>query len=483
MAKWSWNKLILMVVCFVAGLQIVGCNSSEEYGTAGKPPLKNDFIEHGRFLQIPGPNPILRPDKDRNAWDGNIIEACDAFKDFGTYYLYYHGSGEKDDYQIGVATSDNPLGPFKKYEGNPIVKIGKKGDWDEMYVACAMVMKEGVDKYYMWYTGRNPKGPNKERWDMGLATAPGPLGPWTPHENNPLIEDFGYVGGVVKVDGKYFMYGEHPRGAARDYGPLILATANAPEGPWKMYENNPVLKPGQEGEWDCGGISEAEVLYYGGVFHLFYAGTKPYYPRTNSRESIGYAYSFDGYNWRKYGLNPVATREENPNAAAFAEVHSIIEPPFVYIYHTLRYKELWRPGDEKLHWVEDLGVQVLVTSDEYSLEMPLQNFDTFEAGRKLSLTETPPINLSGVKRLALTAECTYNNAAEKPLRLEVVTSPDGMKFDTKPLYVFEQDMIRGETVRETFDLSTNVKYIKVLVENPDPEENITDVKVIATLGS
>ncbi len=475
MAKSSGIVFMLMVLCFAAVLQAAD---------KGQPiPQRNDFIENGRFLQIPGPNPILRPGPD-DQWDGRIIEACDAFKDFGTYYLYYHGAGNVKgfSYQIGVATATNPLGPFKKYEKNPIVKIGKKGDWDGMYVACAMVVKEGIDKYYMFYTGRNDHGPTGKGWDVGLATAPGPLGPWTPYEGNPLMKDFGYVGGVVKVKGKYFLYGEHPHTAAEDYGPLILATADAPQGPW-IVETEPVLKQGEWGEWDSGGISEAEVLYHSGVFHLFYSGTKAYNPRKLSRESLGYAFSYDGYNWSKYGLNPVATREANPNAAAFSEAHSIIEPPFVYIYHTLRYKAPWRPGDEKkFPWVEDMGVQVLVTNEDFSLEMPLIDLETLEAGKKLLLYETPTINLSGVKRVALTAQCTYTKTAKKPLRLEVVSSPDGLKFDTKPLYVFEHDLEKGQTVRQTFELNTKVKYLKVLVDNPD-KQVVSDVEIIATLGS
>ena len=478
MVKSSGMVFLLMVFCVAASFAAAG---------KGEPiPPRNDFIENGRFLQIPGPNPILRPGPE-GQWDGRIIEACDAFKDFGTYYLYYHGASEKSSYQIGVATSKNPLGPFKKYEKNPIVKIGKDGDWDERYVACAMILKEGIDKYYMFYTGRNDNNAAGESWDMGLATAPGPLGPWTPYEGNPLIENFGYVGGVVNVKGKYFLYGEHPRQAAEDYGPLILATADAAKGPWTIYENNPVLEKGEWGEWDSGGISEAEVLYHSGVFHLFYSGVKAYNPRKLSRESVGYAFSYDGYNWSKYGLNPVATREANPNASAFAEVHSIIEPPFVYVYHTLRYKAAWRPDDEEefqkeFPWVEDMGVQVLVINNEFSLEMPLINLETFEAGKKLLLYETPTINLSGVKRLALTAQCTYSNAAKRPLQLELVTSPNGLEFDTKPLYVFEHDMVKGQMVRETFELDTRVKYLKVIVENPD-RQAVSDVEIIATLGS
>ena len=62
------------------------------------------------------------------------------------------------------------------------------------------------------------------------------------------------------------------------------------------------MKQGEWGEWDDGGISEAEVLYHSGVFHCFYGGTKLYRPRIASRESIGDSYSYDGFNWIKYGL-------------------------------------------------------------------------------------------------------------------------------------------------------------------------------------
>ncbi len=115
--------------------------------------------------------------------------------------------------------------------------------------------------------------------------------------------------------------------------------------------------------------------------------------------------------------------------------------------------------------------------------MPLINLETLEARKKILLYETPPINLSGVKRVALTAQCTYSKTAKKPIRLKVVSSPDGLKFDTKPLYIFEHDLKKGQTVRQTFELNTKVKYLKVLVENPDRRASVSDVEVIATLGS
>ncbi len=115
--------------------------------------------------------------------------------------------------------------------------------------------------------------------------------------------------------------------------------------------------------------------------------------------------------------------------------------------------------------------------------MPLVNLAQLAPGQKLSLIETPPVNLSGIGRVALTAQCTYASGAKRPLRLEVVSSPDGMRFDTRPLYIYEHHLEKGQTVRETYEVNTNVKYLKVLLENPDKQADISDVELIATLGN
>jgi len=84
-------------------------------------------------------------------WDERCIESCDIFKDYETYYLYYHGMpmGSEHFYRIGVATASYPLGPWKKYSKNPILELGPEGSWDDQHVACAFIIKEGTDKYYM----------------------------------------------------------------------------------------------------------------------------------------------------------------------------------------------------------------------------------------------------------------------------------------------------------------------------------------------
>ena len=478
-SKKFW--LLLMVMSIISSFILLG--NSYGQGSAAKPTQRNDLLEKGEFIQIPGPNPILVAGP-KGSWDDKAIETADGFKDFGTYYLYYHGLGGDSRFRIGVATSENPLGPFKKYKDNPILESGPAGSWDETYAACPMILKEGLDKYYMWYWGLGNDSTGQAKDGIGLATASNPLGPWKKYEGNPVLDDFGFVGGVVKVNGKYFMYSEYPiylRGP--DYGPMALAIADKPEGPWKKYEDNPILKPGEWGEWDDGGFSEAEVIYHSGVFHMFYGGSKLYAPRILTRESIGYAYSYDGFNWIKYGLNPVATRYANPNASAFAEVHAIFEAPFIYLYHTHRYIDSWMAGDKEriASNAEDLGVQILVTQRPFSIDMPVLNIETLAAGKTTALNETAPICLSNIQGLAITAQCRYDKKAKKPIRLHIVSSTDGLVYDTADLYTFDNDLTPGKTAIKTFDVNTSVKFIKVIVENTDNSKTVADIKITATL--
>ena len=495
MIKQSVRLLLISITFCWLGIPRLGLADE----SSSRPVLRNDLVEKGQFIHIPGPNPIIKPGPE-GSWDEICTEASDAFKDFGSYCLYYHGFGKElnyatgkgTGYQLGVATSTHPLGPFKKYEGNPVLKVGPKGSWDDIHVACAMILKEGTDKYYMWYSGRGT-AMEGSIWSIGLATASNPLGPWEKNQGNPIIEDFGYVGGVVKVNEKYYLYTAYPIGSTGvDYSPMSLAVADSPEGPWKKYPDNPVITQGQWGEWDDGGFSEAEVLYHSGVFHLFYGGTKLYAPRRLSRESIGYAYSFDGYNWVKYGLNPVVTREACPNLACFAEVHAIFESPFIYLYHTTRYKDPLRSGqgdtydgykvDLKSYLYEDLGVQVLVTQRPFSLDIPILNVSTLAPNSSTALKDCPAVNLSQIARLALTVECTYGKKAKKPIRIHIRASYDGMKYDTADLYTLDNDLRPGQLTRKTFQLDSKVRFIKVMVENLDIKESVSNLQITASLG-
>ena len=431
----------------------------------------------GPFIHIPGPNPLLTPGGS-DAWDGAIIECADVLKDDLTYYLYYHGEPRNGtlwptpegvpglSYRCGVATAPSPLGPWAKHAANPIVDLGPAGSWEERHVACPAILKEGENRFLMWYSGCDRHGV----WSIGLATANHPLGPWTKHAGNPVIADFGYVGGVVKLGGEYRLYSEHPvGGSSPDQGPIALATAEAPAGPWE--EHPPVLTPDGWGAWDDGGYSEAKVFYHDGLFHVFYGGTK-----WKKLEQIGYACSADGVHFAKYPRNPVVSLAMHPDTSAFAEVHALSEPPFLYLYHTLRYASTGYLA------TEDIGVQVLATSTPFRLPMPLIQVETLSAGESTAVGACPALGLRSVSQLALTVECAYHAEATAGLRLHLRSSPDGIHYDTVDLRTFDCACTPGASVTQTFEMNPAVLWAKVVCENTDPAWPAGQVKITATLG-
>ncbi len=470
-SKRKTTQLSLVALIFCLAFSSIGYAGNAK----GSGPV--DAIENTQFIQVPGPNPILKPGP-KGSWDEGVMETSDAFRDVRTYYLYYHATGGVGyHYQLGVASAPGPLGPFKKHGDKPILELGPKGSWDSSHAACAMILKEGPEEYYMWYSGTTSDD-GTGMWHIGLATAKHPLGPWKKHENNPVLKDFGYMGGVLKVDGKYRLYVAHPitpPGYKRDYSPLAVAVGDKPEGPFVKYRDNPLMGQGKFGDWDDGGTSEAEVLYHNGMYHMFYGGAEFFGPRL---EHVGYAYSKDGYNFIKHSKNPIVSRFENPNAASFSEVHVIMDVPFIYLYHTLRYERL---DGHDYPWVEDIGVQVLATQRPFSLEMPVINLDTLKAGQKTSLDDSTPLCLGNINDISITAECTYSKNAKKPITIHIVSSPDGMKYDTTDLFTFDNDFKPGKTARKTLYLDKKVRYIKVTVENTDQSQSVSDVNITASL--
>ena len=66
---------------------------------------------------------MVWPNQDWERHMARVTEGPEVIKHKGTYYLTYSGSHfESPEYAVGYATASSPLGPWKKYEYNPIMK-------------------------------------------------------------------------------------------------------------------------------------------------------------------------------------------------------------------------------------------------------------------------------------------------------------------------------------------------------------------------
>lgn len=79
-----------------------------------------------------------------------VAEGPSVLKHKDVYYLFYTANDFRNpDYAVGYATSDNPLGPWKKYSGNPIISrslLGWNGTGHGDFFA------KGNDLYYVFHT-------------------------------------------------------------------------------------------------------------------------------------------------------------------------------------------------------------------------------------------------------------------------------------------------------------------------------------------
>lgn len=64
---------------------------------------------------------LLEPTEKWENAKASVVECGYLVKHEGTYYLLYSGGNYNSTYGTGYATSENPLGPYTKYEYNPIL--------------------------------------------------------------------------------------------------------------------------------------------------------------------------------------------------------------------------------------------------------------------------------------------------------------------------------------------------------------------------
>jgi predicted GH43/DUF377 family glycosyl hydrolase len=111
------------------------------------------------------PEPVLEQGP-RGAWDEISLGDADVYESGGVLYLFYLGEDRARRQRLGVARSTDGI-RWEKLRGNPVLELGKPGEFDEQGLGEPNVWRPGAGKgeYWMLYTGRD----RKEIRRMGLA--------------------------------------------------------------------------------------------------------------------------------------------------------------------------------------------------------------------------------------------------------------------------------------------------------------------------
>ena len=177
-------------------------------------------------------------------------------------------------------------------------------DWDGLRVNIPTVIA-GPGKYQMWYQGRGLSF-NGYGSSLGYAESTDGLS-WDKYAGNPVLEpgetgewDSAYRGQVslIKDGGLYKMW----YSGGPPSGPWQTGYATSSDGlEWDIYAGNPVLPAGSPGSWDETESDGPTVIKEGAVYKMWYHGCNA----DCTVSGIGYATSPDGVNWTKYASNPV----------------------------------------------------------------------------------------------------------------------------------------------------------------------------------
>jgi len=268
-------------------------------------------------------NPVLTKGSAGEWDDANVVAPC-VIKVNETYHMWYDGNWDNPgsvNVGIGHATSADGI-TWEKDDNNPVLIPDVTEAWELYTVTQVSVLFNDVDSIFqMWYMGY---GLGDD--DAGIGHATSPDGSYWIRDtlNNPVLslgssgswDDFFIVHpSVVYANGTYHMWYDGWSDGSTSTIKSIGHATSADGINWEKDANNPVLSPDNSESWDFNFVRGVNVLFDGGKFHMWYTGGKWF------NYNLGYAFSTDGINWKKYNdyttdeplfaeSDPVMTRGE-----------------------------------------------------------------------------------------------------------------------------------------------------------------------------
>ena len=104
-----------------------------------------------------------------------------------------------------------------------------------------------------------------------------------------------------------------------------------------------------------------------------------------------------------------------------------------------------------------------------SIEQKLSDY-SLAGGGSVSIELTVP---EGLSKIALVVKATYNSSASSGIRIKVYWSPDGSNWDTDTDEVYDHPFEAGKTKQKTYVIHALTPYVKIVIENLDPDYAVT----------
>ena len=201
--------------------------------------------------------------------------------------------------------------------------------WSQFTYSTAIGYEPGVSRrdpspvlrvdglYYVWYSRStvDPSGycatvwyatsPDGREWaERGQALATGGDEAW---DGNGV-----FTPTILTTDGKYYLfYTAVPKPFTNDNGgpggtptAIGVALAATPDGPWRRFAGNPVLRPGAGDEFDSHRVDDGCMIVRDGRFWLYYKGRQTGRSPSETKMGLAVAPSPTGP-YTKHPENPV----------------------------------------------------------------------------------------------------------------------------------------------------------------------------------
>ncbi|WP_157052559.1 glycoside hydrolase family 43 protein [Ornithinibacillus contaminans] len=232
-------------------------------------------------------------------WAFGDFWAPEVIKYQDRYYMTYSGRNEGDSLRIAIATSDNPLGPFEDYNTDIIEQSGSYIDghifMDDDGTPYLYYVKDNYENIIdgkhvsQIYVQEMSNTLDKVIGEPQLLLQPD-------QEWEGLDGDYQWNEGpyVLKHDDKYYLMYSANLYASAEYG-VGYAVADAPLGPFKKADENPILSKDLENGISGPGHNSVTVGPDGeSLYTVYHTHTYPEAPSGDRQMNIDLLYFEDG---------------------------------------------------------------------------------------------------------------------------------------------------------------------------------------------